>query len=171
MAGKTKTKEEVYFAVCNSILKFEVSKGHMKWTLSDISRDSKITRSLIYYYFGKDKKSILEESYKFISSIFFSVDADKTVGVKARIKQVLQDLQSMPYLFVLYYLQKNKKTEFGTLIRESEKTFLKSFKRDYPKLSDQEIQKVYLLELGAIAFQLPVDQADEVFKDFDLNKK
>ena len=171
MAGKTKSKEEVYFAVCNSILKYEVSKGHMKWTLSDISRDSKVTRSLIYYYFGKEKKSILEESYKFITSIFFNVDVDKTIGIKARIKQVLVDMQSMPYLFVLYYLQKNKKTEFGNLIRDAEKAFLKSFKRDYPKLSDQEIQKVYLMELGAIAFQLPEDQAEELFKDFDLKKK
>lgn len=151
----TKTKEEIYFAVCNAILKMEVANGHLKWTLSDISRESGITRSLIYYYFGKEKELVLEEAYKFVLAHFFDLERTKSMGIQDRIRIVLTDLKSMPYLFVLYYLEKNAGTTFGKLILEAEKLLLKSMKVEFPNMSDDEILGVYLKELGAIAFQLP----------------
>lgn len=80
----SKTKEEVYFLVCNAILKLEVSKGHLKWTISEVSRISKITRSLIYYYFGKEKKVIFTESFRHILNLFFSIDVHRQLGIEKK---------------------------------------------------------------------------------------
>lgn len=98
-------KHEIFYAVCNSILKMQVSKGNLNWSFTDISRDSGVTRSLIYYYFGKEKDSALTEAYRFVITTIFDVERIKKLPLKDRMKQVLADIRSMPYLFVLYYLE------------------------------------------------------------------
>lgn len=162
----TQSKDEIYHSVCNAILKMEVAKGHLKWTLSDISRESKVTRSLIYYYFGKEKNTVLAEAYKFVISYFFNIERTKSVGINERLRRILFDLKSMPYLFVLYYLEKNAGTEFGNMIREAEELLLKAMKKEFPHLSEQQVLEVFLKELGAIAFQLPEKQVNDLFVDY-----
>lgn len=159
----TQSKEDIYFAVCNAILKMEVAKGHLKWTLTEISRESGITRSLIYYYFGKEKKSALEEAYKFVISNFFNIERAKTMGIRERLKQVLQDVKKMPYLFVLYYLERNSGGEIGQMIKNAEGLMLKALKQEFPKLNDNQILEIYLKELGAITFQLPPERVNDLF--------
>ncbi len=56
------------------------------------------------------KKSALEEAYKFILAHFFTIRKDRANGLRERMKQVLGDVHKMPYLFVLYFLQKNQDT-------------------------------------------------------------
>lgn len=157
------SKDQIYFAVCNAILKMEVSKGHLKWTLSDISRDSKITRSLIYYYFGKDKKKVLEEAYRFIVATFFNVERAKSMNLRERLRRILEDMKNMPYLLVLYYLEKHKGTNFGKMIHDSEQALLKAMKSEFPDFTETEILGLYLKELGAITFQLPVEKVNRLF--------
>lgn len=162
----TQSKEDVYFAVCNAILKMEFAKGHLMWTLSDISRESGITRSLIYYYFGKEKKSALEEAYKFVISRFFNIERTKTMGIRDRLKEILVDVKKMPFLFVLYFMEKNANSEIGQLIKEAEGLLLASLKVEFPKLGDVQIFEIYLKELGAIAFQLPPEKVPDLFQDY-----
>ncbi|MFV8250348.1 TetR/AcrR family transcriptional regulator [Bdellovibrio bacteriovorus] len=162
----TQSKEEIYFAVCNAILKMEVAKGHLAWTLSDISRESNVTRSLIYYYFGKEKDKVLEEAYKFVISHIFNMERTKTVGIRERLRDVLRDVKNMPYLFVLYYLEKNAGTQFGKMINEAEALLMKAMKIEFPDLSEIQILEIYLKELGAIAFQLPPERVNDLFADY-----
>lgn len=162
----TQSKEEIYLAVCNAILKMEVAKGHLAWTLSDISRESNITRSLIYYYFGKEKEKVLEEAYKFIIANFFDIERTKTMGIRERLRQVLTDLKSMPYLLVLYYLEKHNNTEFGQMIHKAEGLLIKNMKNEFPNMTEQQLLEIYLKELGAIAYQLPVDKVNDMFGDY-----
>lgn len=161
-------KERVYFAVCSAILKLEVEKGHMEWTLSDISRESEITRSLIYYYFGKEKDTILHEAYRFIIDTFFDLSPSKatTSSAPQRMKEVLAKIELMPYLFVLYYLQKGRDTEIGQMLKKAEEDTIKHLQTGYPQLSADECRELYILELGAIAVRLPVDQVDKVFAKY-----
>ncbi len=157
-------KDKVYFAVCSAILKLEIEKGHLKWSITDISRVSEITRSLIYYYFGKEKEVILKEAYRFILEIFFTpAAATRTGSVTARMKDTLINLGYMPYLFVLYYLQKNTDTEVGAMLRKSEAELLKYLKGILPHLTEGQVLELYLKELGAIAYHLPPEKVDEVF--------
>lgn len=160
-----KSKDEVYFAVCNTVLRMEIAKGHLKWTVSDISRFSGITRSLIYYYFDKDKEQILEESYKYMVNLFFSTNPSEAIGIRARMKKVLSDLQHMPYMFVHYFLEKNKDSKLGKIIKKGEEDLIDYLHRTNPEYSREDIFKIYLTELGAIAYQLPTDKVDGLFPD------
>lgn len=160
---KADNKEEIYFAVCNAILKLEFSKGHLKWTVSDVARESEITRSLIYYYFGKEKKAVLEVAYKFIISHFYNLERVRSTSVRERLQILLQDLKNMPYLVVLFYMAKKDDSDFGKIIREQEKKLLLALKHEFPHLSEVQILEVYLLELGAMLYHLPPEMCPKLF--------
>ena len=120
MSENIEEKEEVHFKICNSVLKLEVNKGHLKWTISEISKDSGVTRSLIYYYFGKEKQTLLEEAYRYMVQIFFNTNDDRALGLPARMHTVLSNIHDMPYAFVLFFLERKKDTEIGNLIKKAE---------------------------------------------------
>lgn len=157
------SKEEVYFLICNSVLKMEFEKGHLSWTLSDISKDSGITRSLIYYYFGKEKETVLEEAYRFVIAQVFDLKRVKTLSIHERIKKVLADLKSMPYLFVLYFMEKNKSSKFGKMLEKAEHQLLQCLQEENPSLTSDQVLGLYLKELGAITFHLSEDKVECIF--------
>ncbi len=160
-----KYKEDSYFKICNSVLKYEVAKGHLKWTISDISRDSGVARSLVYYYFGKKKDAILNEAYKYIIEILYSLRRDEHKGLKQRMKETLDRVNSMPYVFILVYLEKNKDSEIGELIRNAEKSVIENLKHSHPNLDHNAIMRLFLTQLGCVAFQLPPEQVDAIFSN------
>ncbi|MNT99158.1 hypothetical protein D3C72_2419370 [compost metagenome] len=69
----------------------------------------------------------------------------------------------MPYLLVLYYLEKHNNTEFGQMIRKAEGLLIKNMKNEFPNMTEQQLLEIYLKELGAIAYQLPLEKVDDMF--------
>lgn len=162
-------KDDVFYKICHTVLKLEVGKGNLKWTVSDISKESGVTRSLIYYYFGKEKEVILEEAYRYMIDTMFNLKREDSLGIRERMKLTLERMENMPYLFILYYLKKKSDSEIGELIRKAEAALLHNFRNDYPEKSEEEILKIFLLELGCIAFRIPVEMSDNLFHG--LNRK
>jgi len=160
------SKEEIYFAVCNAILKMEFAKGHLKWTVSDIARESKITRSLVYYYFGKEKKAVLAEAYRFIISHFYDIERVKKTSVKERLQKTLRAASSMPYLFILLFIEKGRDSEFGRMIEESEKELFNALKVEFPHLTETQILEIYMLQLGAITYHYPPEKVSALFSKY-----
>ncbi|MFT6070545.1 MAG: AcrR family transcriptional regulator [Bacteriovoracaceae bacterium] len=164
MSENLEEKEEVHFKICNSVLKLEVNKGHLKWTISEVSKDSGVTRSLIYYYFGKEKTTLLEEAYRYMVQVFFNVNEEKSLGLRARMKLVLKNLKEMPYAYILFFLERKKDTEAGALMRKAEEELFRKLKIEFPELTEIEIIRIYILELGSVAYGLEPDLVDDVFK-------
>lgn len=142
-------KERVF----ETVLKLEVNKGHLKWTISDLARFSEQTRTSIYYHHGKDQNVILHEAWEYMLQTMFVLNATESLGIRKRLKDVIKTINEHPYLFVLFFLEKRKDSEIGNLIRTSEKKLINNLKNLYPKYSETDILKIYLCELGAIAYQ------------------
>ncbi len=160
------SKEEVYFKICNAVLKLEVVKGTLGWKISDISKEADVTRSLIYYYFGKEKETILKEAWGYMLESIFNLRSATPVGVRERMKIVVSQIKKMPYLFIIFVLEKNSATEIGELIREGEKALLKKLGGLYPEMSKEEVLTIYLLELGVVACgNIESDVVDAIFPE------
>jgi AcrR family transcriptional regulator len=101
-------------------MKLEVSKGHLLWRLSDIAKDADVTRSLIYYYFGKEKEVILQEAFRFMIDLFFNLDRKDSMGIVERLKYIIYRMKSMPWFFILFYMQKGQDTDIGVLLKKAE---------------------------------------------------
>ncbi|MCO4794775.1 MAG: TetR family transcriptional regulator [Bacteriovoracaceae bacterium] len=145
------SKDETFFKICNSVMKMEVAKGHLNWRLSDIAKDADVTRSLIYYYFGKEKEPILEEAFRYMIDLFYNLDRKNSMNIVDRLDYVINNLKNMPWVFVLFYMQKNSDNKIGELIREAELKLLEIFKEDYPNLSEEDFKKLYIMQLGCVA--------------------
>ena len=124
-------KDEIFYQICHMVLKLEMTKGHLRWTISDVARGAKITRPLVYYYFGKDKEVLLHESWKFMIETMFYFSAKESLGIRQRIKEITAKINSMPYLFVLFFLEKNSGSEIGQMITDAEAKLLKILKQKY----------------------------------------
>lgn len=156
-------KEQVYFKICDSVLYYELIKGHMKWSLSDISKHSGVTRSLIYYYMGKEKEQILQEAVLFMLELFFNSNHDRKMGVEERMHMILTKVKEMPHVFLFYVSERIKDSEYGEIIRKAEQELLVYLEREL-KLDKTEVMKLFLMELGACAFQLNPDDAYTFFR-------
>ena len=148
-----KTKDELYYKICHAVLKLEMQKGRGLWTISDVAKVAQVTRPLIYYYFGKDKQVLLTESWKFMIETMFYLSAKDKLGIRARIKETISRINQMPYLFVLFFLEKSSGSEIGLLIKNAEEKLLKTLKKEYPQYGTEDILQMYVLELGAVAYR------------------
>jgi AcrR family transcriptional regulator len=101
-------------------------KGHQRWTISDLSRSSGITRSLIYYYFGKSREKILLEAVKALGEEFFGLTNERLMLWKqGKISESVllsrKFIQSNPDLAAFYLLHRAKDSTIGETLRELEK--------------------------------------------------
>jgi len=51
------TKDDTFWKVLNTAIILDFNRGHLRWSMSELSRSSGITRSLIYYYFYKIREN------------------------------------------------------------------------------------------------------------------
>jgi len=163
---ENKKDQEVHFKILNAVTKLEISKGHLKWKISDVAKEADVTRSLVYYYLGKDKEVILKEAVKFMLQSVFNLFEDEPVRVNYRLKIALNQIKQMPYLLVLFVLNRRADNEIGEIIRAGENQLFTLLKKIYPQMSDQQILQLYVMELGAACHgDLSDEFIDSVFPD------
>ena len=155
-------KELVFFKICDSVLYHEVTKGHLKWSLSDVSKEANVTRSLIYYYLGKEKEVILHEAILFMLDLFFNTSGENKLGIRERMKNVLIQMREMPHLFMYYISERTKDTEYGNLIRETEQKLIIYLQKEL-NLREIDVMRLLMLNLGAVSFQLDPSMVDDIY--------
>ena len=155
-------KEKVYFQICDAVLYMETMKPHLKWSLSDISKQSGVTRSLIYYYLGKEKDQILHEAVLFMLDLFFNISGNRKLGLEKRMEVILEKISEMPHIFLFYISERVKESEYGQTIREAEQKLI-SYLQSELGLSEKEALSLFMLEIGACAFGLKAKRAKEFF--------
>jgi len=91
--------------VLSTIISLEMSKGHLKWKVTDLARISSVSRPLIYFHFGNTKKKILESAMDIIAEEFYGLSPERTEMVKKG--RLLDSLRMSHELFL-------KNPSFGT---------------------------------------------------------
>src|SRR6187401_2386822 len=70
MASNDEGKDRVYWRILNAAILLDIRWGHLKWSITQLAASAKVTRSLIYYYFGRSKIDILLHAVKLIGLEF-----------------------------------------------------------------------------------------------------
>tara|TARA_B100001971_G_C18267956_1_gene595927 strand:+ start:20477 stop:21007 length:531 start_codon:yes stop_codon:yes gene_type:complete len=155
--AKESSKEEVYKAVLNAAVELEIQLGHLKWTYTLLARRSKISRSLIYYYFGKSKINILKEA-----TLLFGQELSGVVEERMRyweegqiengLLKTRELFKNYPYLVPFYFLYRSKENEIGELIRKYENEGHKKRRMFFPNMDEAELKALYAFHLGLVTF-------------------
>ncbi len=61
------SKEKNFWDILDAAVTLDVQKGHLKWSITDVAKNSGHSRTLVYYYFGKSKENILKEAINFFN--------------------------------------------------------------------------------------------------------
>lgn len=149
------SKDETFWSVLNSAIELDFKRGHLRWTMSELSRMSKITRSLIYYYFGKSKEAILLEAVKLIGEEFFGLNASRIdLWQKGQIADsVLQTrrlMEKCPHMGTFYMVHREEQTEIGASLRQLESEYKQKLKRFFSKAPDPGLEAIFGLFMGLV---------------------
>jgi len=149
----TGTKDETYWKVLRSAIDLDFRKGHLKWTISDLSRSSKITRSLIYYYFGRSREQILYDAVRYVGEELFGFTEMRLAlwqegKLEESIQSSRQTIKEHPALLAFYFSHRFRETPLGEEIRKLERRYFQKMKRFFPKANSMEHELLNALIIG-----------------------
>ena len=118
-------KKNLYYQV----IKLEVTQGHLKWKISDLSKITLIPRPTIYYHFGKRKLDMVLAAAEFFGE--FVSGTDKIRMKLYEEKKILTSFQlsreffyEYPELLHFYWDHRNKDSLVKPVILKFENLFL-----------------------------------------------
>ena len=146
-------KDHTFWKVLNAALELEFKKGHLKWTMADLSRKSGITRSLIYYYFGRKKIDILKAAVKIIGEEFVGLSEErqemwKQGEFEKSLTQARQFYEKAPHLCSFYLNDRGKPNEIGESLRDLEKTFKEKMRKFVPSADQSQLNTLFAVYFG-----------------------
>ena len=155
MTTRAATKDETYWKVLNAAIELDFRKGHQRWTMSELSRSCKITRSLIYYYFGKSKEGLLLEGVRLLGEEFFGLNPVRLeLWERGDISQSViltrELLQKSPHMMAFYLVHRDSDSEIGRMVRQLEVDYLEKLKRFFPAASEASIEALFGLFMGLV---------------------
>jgi Bacterial regulatory proteins, tetR family len=144
-------KDEKYWKILNSCIRLELRHGHLKWTMAALHRESKVSRPLIYYYFGRSKKNIILEACHYFGVLLSGTDQlkmklyDENQVAKALLESKELLIKS-PDLVSFYFMHRHSKNEIGELIRSYERKGIK--KREKFLKNEKDAVVLFALHMG-----------------------
>lgn len=130
-----------YWQILDSAVRLEVTKGHLRWTISDLSRNAGVGRTLIYYYFGKKKEAIIDVAMKVISDEIFGLSPERILlweagDIKSSVLKSREILERAPHLREFFFYWRVRPSEIKDYFVNTEKRYLQKIKKARPKLDD-----------------------------------
>lgn len=126
-------KDQRIEKILEAVIELEVTKGSLLWKMSDVARISGVTRSLIYYYFGKDKKTLLQTTVDYYVDEFFSFKLDRREKIRrgeimSLISAARKKLTSRPYFLQFYAKHRQGISEIGLHFKKAEHLYFENLR-------------------------------------------
>ena len=159
-----KTKDEIYEAVFYSVVRLDIQKGHLAWTITDLARASEISRPLIYYYFGKSKETIMSTAVDYLGERFFGLSPDRIkMWQEGKIvESVLASrnlCQNSPFVFIFYMMRRTLQTDIGEKLRLVEARYKEKILQHCPNLQTELADALAAVLFGLVCVPDLTDQA------------
>jgi AcrR family transcriptional regulator len=148
-------KDDLFWRVLDGVIRLECTRGHLKWKMTDLSRMSGVTRTLIYYYFGKSKPSLVQAAIKVVGGEFFGLDPsvhsvwDRGDFAKS-IQLTRQLFVKAPYVGIFYLTQRQPGAVFHKDIMDLERRYLQRLGKAYPRASQEKIHLLFAALIGMV---------------------
>ncbi|MES2965120.1 MAG: helix-turn-helix domain-containing protein [Bdellovibrionota bacterium] len=159
---KQRDRDETFWLVLNAALELDFRKGHLKWTMSELSRRSGITRSLVYYHFGRSKLAILEEAVQVIGEQIIGLTPERLEmwrqgDWKKAVLASRAIIEQSPSLVNFYLLHRDRPTEIGQHLRKLESNYQQKLEMLFPHLPPAAHGGMFAFFFGVI-FAPAVDE-------------
>lgn len=149
----TDQKDQNYWKVLDAVIRLEVTKGHLLWKVTELSRLSGVGRPLIYYYFGKSKEEIVQTALKIIGDEFFGLSEERIEMWKRKeiAESVLRTRELMskaPYVSVFFFHWRHKDGEIADHLKALEQRYKAKLETLMPGKSAAEMDAIFAALFG-----------------------
>lgn len=163
-------RDDTFFKVLDAALELDFRKGHMKWTMSELARKSGITRSLIYYHFGRSKISILQEAVRMMGEEMIGLKASRLeLWRQGRMVESLKAARAIakasPHIGQFYLAHRDRPTDIGEGLRRIEKEYLKKLGIFFPRANEAALRTLYTVFFGMCFSPLSDDGVIDLLAD------
>lgn len=158
-------KDERYWTILNHAVHLEVTKGHLRWTMAELARGSRVSRTLIYYYFGKSKQTIIDVALKVIADEVFGLSPErlelwKEGQIVESVMRSRQLIEQAPQFREFYFHWRHRSGEICDYLIQLEKRYLQKLQMAKPSLSTTEAHALLAVNFGLV--MLPALSRDAV---------
>jgi hypothetical protein len=146
-------KAELIERVLRAVISLNMRRGHLRWTMSELSRASGVPRTLIYYYLGKTKSGILKDSVRLIGRELAGFNERKLqLWAEGRVDDALLESRKLfeedRYLIAFFFAHRGLDTEIGREMVSIEREFLGKLRGRFPNLDENHILAMHGLLFG-----------------------
>ena len=125
--------------IIETVFALEVQAGHLKWSVSQIARVAGISRSLVYYHFGKTKKDIVLECLEQIACEFYGLtDERKALSQVESLKLSHRMYKNNPAYATFYQKWRHRPSAIRDKYLDLEKRYDEKLAKAYPLASSAQ---------------------------------
>ncbi len=141
--------------IVNTVFRFEVAMGHLKWKMTDIARFSGVNRTLIYYYLGKTKKEIFNHCFEVILNDFYglSPEREKLINEGKLLecsKMSYRLFHDNPEFMSFYFHWRFKKSIIQQRLIELELSYEARLKKLFNQLEEDQVKSIHAAIQGIV---------------------
>jgi AcrR family transcriptional regulator len=158
------TSQKPIESILSAVINLEVSRGHLKWKMAELSRASGVKRTLIYYYFSKDKKDLFKQAVQYYADVFldFRIERAQKIAKGEIIDLILEArarLRKHPYFLQFYAKHRLLESEAAPIFNRAEKRYFENLKASLPARRKHLARPLWALIFG-LALQPGLTELD-----------
>lgn len=140
--------ENIRLHISTNVISMEIDVGHLKWKVADLSRACNVGRTLIYYYLGKDKTTILRNAVQIVCEDFYALTGKRKNFIKEgklfeSIMMARSTIRGCPQIAMFYQKWRFDKTEISNQLEILEKKYREKLTHCFPHLSQTQITSLH----------------------------
>jgi AcrR family transcriptional regulator len=151
-------------AILIKVISLEVNKGHLKWKVSDLARLCGVSRSLVYYHFGRTKGEILGHCLQMVAEDYYGLSTEDAPGLfDERLREVLIQTRRVhlrhPEIAAFYQRWRSQPSPLRDQLIKYEKRFQQKLRKTYPHLTNAQVIAIHGIFHGLITAPFMNDDA------------
>lgn len=146
------------------VISLEVNKGHLKWKVSDLARLCHVSRSLVYYHFGKTKQEILMACLELLATEYYGLNRPNADWVfDGSLPEILLRARRLhmqtPAIAAFYQRWRVQDSPLKDRLEKYELEFQQKLKKAHPHLSTAKILAIHGIFHGLVTAPFMTDAA------------
>jgi AcrR family transcriptional regulator len=161
-------RRNVRLDILEAMLRLENEKGHLAWKISDLARLAGVSRTLVYYHFGRTKPEMLDAGIELIAVEYFGLTDERATLVREgkgweSVRQTREMIRSRP-AFAVFYLRwrMQPRSPIAAMLVAIEQRYQAMLATAFPKLSKHEIVALHGILYGVVMSPFLTDEAIDV---------
>lgn len=148
-------KEKAYWRILEGALELDFHKGHLRWTMAELARKTRVTRSLIYYHFGKSKLELLKAAVRVVGEDVIGTSEQRMQlwfngqWVES-IQRARMTAERVPVLCGFYLMHRERNSEIGDSIRQKEGLYIRKLRKLFPNHQEATLRALFASFFGLI---------------------